>query len=305
MKKVFIATTTFAEDDPTLLKQLAKAEIKLTMNPYGRRLNEAEITDVLIKGQYEGLLAGLEPLTEGVFKQARHLKVISRVGVGMDNVDQIAAKKFGIKVFNTPGVLTDAVAELALGLMLAAVRKIALLDRRMHAGVWDKQMGALLKGKTVGIVGFGHIGTRVADLVLAFGAKVIFTDVRKVKKAGCKQVALAQLIKAADIISLHCSGKDAVIGAKEIQAAKDQVIIINTARGSLIDEKALLKGIVSGKIGAAALDVFQEEPYKGELIKQDKVILTPHIGSYAKEARMMMEQMAVENLIKGFKARHV
>jgi D-3-phosphoglycerate dehydrogenase len=303
MKKVFISTTTFGEDEPSILKQLAKAKISATMNPHGRRLNTAEIADILVKGQYDGLLAGLEPLTENVLTQAKNLKVISRIGVGMDNVDQLAAKRLGIKVFNTPGVLTDAVAELTLGLILAALRKIVLSDHKMHAGQWDKKMGALLKGKTVGIVGFGHIGARVADLALAFGANIIFTDVRKIKKAKIKQVSLADLIKSADIISLHCSGKDCVIGEKEIQAMREGVIIINTARGSLIDEKALLKGISSGKIACAGLDVFQEEPYKGELLKQDNVIFTPHIGSYAKEARVMMEKMAVENLIKGLKGK--
>ena len=301
MKKVFISTTTFGDDDPSILKELAKAKISTTMNPHARRLNETEIADILVKGQYDCLLAGLEPLTENVLSQAKTLKVISRVGVGLDNVDQVAAKKLGIKVFNTPGVLTDAVSELTVGLILAALRKIALLDRKMHAGLWDKKMGALFKGKTVGIVGFGNIGARVADLALAFGANVIFTDVRKVKKAKTKQVGLAQLIKSADIVSLHCSGKDCVIGQKEIQAMKEGIIIINTARGSLIDEKALLNGISSGKVACAGLDVFPEEPYKGELLKQDNVILTPHVGSYAREARIMMEKAAVEHLIKFFK----
>ena len=232
MKKVFIATTSFAEDDPSLLKVLVKAKVAVTKNPHARRLNEGEIADILIKGKFDGLLAGLEPLTENVLAQARSLKVISRVGVGLDNVDQAAARKLGIKVFNTPGVLTDAVAELTLGFILAALRKIALLDRRMHARQWDKKMGALLKGKTVGLIGFGHIGARVADLALAFGAKIIFTDLRKIRKAGAKQVGLGHLIKSADIISLHCSGKEVVIGEKEIQAAKQNVIIINTARSS-------------------------------------------------------------------------
>jgi len=300
MKKVFISTTTFGEDDPSILKELAKAKISTTMNPHARRLNEAEITDILVKGQYDGLLAGLEPLTENVLAKAKTLKVISRVGVGMDNVDQVAAKKLGIKVFNTPGVLTDAVAELTLGFILAALRKIALLDRKMHVGQWEKKMGALLKGKTVGIVGFGNIGMRVAQLALAFGANIIFTDVRKIKKAKSKQVSVARLIKSANIISLHCSGKDCVIGEKEIQAMKEGVIIINTARGSLIDEKALFKGVSSGKVACAGLDVFLEEPYKGELSKLDNVILTPHIGSYAREARVIMEKMAVDNLIKSF-----
>lgn len=244
MKKVFISTTTFGEVASSILDTLAKAQIDCTMNPHRRRLNEEEIAEILVKGRYDGLLAGLEPLTKAVLVRAKALKVISRVGVGMDNVDQEAARSLGIKVFNTPGVLTDAVAELTLGLMLAALRRIAILDRKMHVGQWEEKMGSLLKGKTVGIVGFGNIGQRVAELVLAFGAKVVFTDVREVKKAGVEQVDLVKLLKSADIISLHPSGKDCVIGEKELNAAKPNVIIINTARGSLVDEDALLKVVV-------------------------------------------------------------
>ena len=300
MKKVFISTTTFGEDAPSIMDSLANAQIECIMNPHRRCLNEEEIAGILVKGGYDGLLAGLEPLTKAVLVRAKALKVISRVGVGMDNVDQEAARSLGIKVFNTPGVLTDAVAELTLGLILVALRRIALLDRKMHVGQWEKKMGSLLKGKTVGIIGFGDIGQRVAELILSFGAKVIFTDVREVKKEGVEQVDLVKLFESADIISLHSSGKDCVITEKELNSVKPNVIIINTARGSLVDEDALLKGLLSGKVACAGLDVFKEEPYKGELLKQDNVILTPHIGSYAKEARVMMEKMAVENLIKGF-----
>ena len=128
---------------------------------------DVEIRDILSTGEYQGLLAGLEPLRQETLSLAKGLKVISRVGVGMDNVDQASAKMLGIKVFNTPGVLTDAVAELALGLMLAVLRKIAYLDGKVRVGQWEKKMGGLLKGKTVGIVGFGQIGQRVAALVVA------------------------------------------------------------------------------------------------------------------------------------------
>jgi len=305
MKRVFISTTTFAQDDPCILDVLYKAGAMVTMNPYHRRLNEAEITDILVKGRYDGLLAGLEPLTKDVLAKAKDLKVISRVGVGLDNIDQDSARELGIKVFNTPGVLTDAVAELTLGLILALLRKVAFLDRKMHAGQWDKKMGTLLKGKTLGLVGFGHIGERVAQLALAFGAKVVFCDVRKVKKSSAKQVTLARLVKSSDIISLHSSGEDCLIGEKEIRASRPGVIIVNTARGRLVDEKALLKGLISGKVAGAALDVFEQEPYDGKFCKNDNVILTPHIGSYAKESRLIMEKMAIENLIKGFKEKCV
>jgi len=300
--KVFVATTTWGEDDPAVLKILSAAGMKVTVNPLRRRLSEEEIKDILKNGAYDGLLAGLEPLTRNVLEQAKELKVISRVGVGLDNVDMAAAKKLGIKVFNTPGVLTDAVAELTLGLMLAVLRQITLCDRKMRDGQWHKKMGALLKDKTVGIVGFGQIGQRVGQLVSAFGAKVIFTDVRKIRCQGMKQVTLAQLIKGADIISLHAAGKAVVIDDARIALMKPGVIVINTARGALIDENALVQGLASGKIAGAGLDVFWEEPYRGKLLEQEQVILTPHIGSYAKEARVVMERTAAENLIKGFRA---
>jgi D-3-phosphoglycerate dehydrogenase len=301
MKKVFVSTTTFAEEDPSILESLARAGVVVTMNPHRRRLSEREITEILVRGGYDGLLAGLEPLTKNVLAKAKSIQVISRVGVGLENVDQDAAHKQGIKVFNTPDVLTDAVAELTIGFILSALRKIALSDRNMRQGKWKKEMGALLKGKTLGIVGFGHIGERVAKLTMAFGARIIFCDVRKLTKTKAKQVAFPKLIESADIISLHSSGQDCLIRDKEVKALKQGVIIVNTARGGLIDEKALLKGLSSGKIACAALDVFEQEPYNGELCKNDNVILTPHIGSYAREARMMMEKMAADNLIKGLK----
>lgn len=298
MKKVFVSTTTFAQEDPTILEVLARAGIVVTLNPLKRRLSEEEITEFIVRGGYDGLLAGLEPLTKKVLSKAQRLQVISRIGVGLDNVDQPAARKLGIKVFNTPGVLRDAVAELTIGLILAALRKITLSDRNMHQGKWSKEMGSLLKGKTLGIVGFGNIGERVASLASAFGASIIFYDVRKLKKNKAKQVTFPKLIESADIITLHSSSQDCLINEKEIKALKQGVIIVNTARGRLIDEKALIKGLSSGKVSCAALDVFEQEPYKGELCKYENVILTAHIGSYAKEARIMMERMAVENILK-------
>ncbi len=299
--KIFIATSSFGDGDPSVFKVLKKTGCTHVLNPHRRKLNEGEITGILQEGGYQGLLAGLEPLNSRVFAAVPQLKVISRVGVGLDNVDQKAARSAGIKVYNTPGVLTDAVAELALGLMLDALRKISLQDRRMRAGQWEKHTGGLLKGKVVGIAGFGSIGRRVAQLVQAFGASVIFTDVRKITLPGAKQVVFASLLRSADVISLHSSGTGCLIGDAEIKKLRPGVILVNTARGGLIEEEALFKGLSSGRIACAALDVFTEEPYAGKLLMADNVILTPHIGSYAREARVLMEMMAVENLINGLK----
>jgi D-3-phosphoglycerate dehydrogenase len=303
VKKVFISTTTFGEDDPAVFKALKAAGWSWTLNPYRRKLSDAEIGELLARGEYQGLLAGLETLDKGILSAARGLKVISRVGVGLDNVDQVAAKGLGIKVFNTPGILTDAVAELTLGLMLGVLRKIALLDRRMRVGHWEKKMGALLKGRVVGIVGFGQIGQRVAALVTAFGAKVVFADIAKISRKGMAQVTLKRLMASADIISLHASGKEAVLDAAAFRTMKQGVIIINTARGALIDEAALDQGLLDGRVAGAGLDVFVEEPYTGALLSRENVILTAHVGSYAKEARIAMEKMAVANLVRGFRGQ--
>jgi D-3-phosphoglycerate dehydrogenase / 2-oxoglutarate reductase len=296
--KVFISTSSFGRDDPAPLELLKQKKMEYTLNPYGRRLSEEEIRKILATGGYDGLLAGIEPLTKAVLSAAKSLKVISRVGVGLDNVDLAAAKKLKIKVFNTPGVLTDAVAELTLGLILAALRKIAWSDRKIRVGVWDKKMGGLLKNRTVGLVGFGNIGQRVAQLVRAFGAQVVFSDVCRIKATGARQVNFAELLRISDIISLHSSAAKCLIGQKEIDAMNPGVILVNTARGVLIDEQSLAHGLSSGKVSCAALDVFTAEPYSGKLLELDNVILTPHIGSYAREARIEMEKIAVRNLFK-------
>lgn len=299
--KVFISTSTFAEYNKAPTDLLRKAGIVYHLNPHKRRLTEKEISGFLSKGNYEGLLAGTEPLNRRVLGSVKELKVISRVGVGLDNVDLDVATRLKIKVFNTPDVLTDSVAELTLGFMLCCLRKIALTDRNIRKEIWKKEMGTLLKGKTVGLIGFGRIGQRVANLTKAFGAKVIFSDPRKIKSSLGKQVSMDNLLKAADIISIHAASKEVLISENEIAKMKHGVILVNTARGSLVTAAVLLKGLKSGKVASAGLDVFESEPYSGKLINFDNVVLTPHIGSYAKEARIKMELEAVENLLKGLK----
>ena len=292
--RVYISTTTFAEYSQRPLDLLKERKVDFELNSCNRKLSEEEIKGILSTGAYSGIIAGTEPLTKEVLESAKNLGVISRVGVGMDNVDLEAAKKLKIKVFNTPDVLTDSVAELTLGLMLCCLRKITLLDRNIREGVWKKQMGQLLKGKTVGLIGFGRIGQRVGQLVNAFGASIMFYDIKNEKS-----VTLKKLITSADIISIHAGSKDAVIGKKEIEIMKQGVILINTSRGVAINEKDLLDGLKSGKVLSAGLDVFESEPYSGELKNLDNVVMTAHVGSYAKESRMAMEIEAVENLLKG------
>lgn len=299
--KIFISTTSFGKIAKEPLSLLRAKGIRYALNPHKRRLAEDEISDILNKSSYVALIAGTEPLGKDVLGSARGLKVISRVGAGLDNVDLDAAKRLNIKVYNTPGVLTDSVAELTIGLILNCLRKVSSMDRNMRNRVWKKEMGLLFKGKALGIIGLGRIGRRVAQLAKAFGAVVTYYDIKNIKDSRFAQVPLKRLLALSDIISVHSSSKEKIITKREISKMKDGAILINTSRGSIIDEGALYSALKFRKIAFAGLDVQSREPYYGKLTKLDNVILTPHVGSYAKEPRLRMEIEAVENLFKGLR----
>lgn len=302
MNNVFISTTTFAIDDKTPLEILKRNSVAYTLNSNNRKLTENEIGEILSNGAYSGLIAGTEPLTEQVLKNAsKTLKVISRVGTGMDNIDLDAAAALKIRVYNTPDALTDSVAELTITLILSSLRRITLQDRYVRKGQWKKETGFLFKDKVLGIIGFGRIGERVAQLAAAFGAKVLFHDVKKIEDKRAGQVSLDELIKSSDIISIHAGTKDKIFTKREFLMVKPNAVFINTSRGSAIDEDALYEALLARRISFGALDVYNNEPYSGRLTGLDNVILTPHIGSYAKEARIEMEREAAENLIKGLR----
>ena len=297
--KIVITTSSFATYDSLPLDELQKNRIDYTINPYGRKLTKDEVID-LVKDA-DGLVAGTEQLNEDVLQQLPELKVISRCGAGLDNVDLEKAKELNIKVYSTPYGPTLAVAELTLGLMLDLLRKITAMDRELRTGVWKKQMGSLLTGKKVGILGFGRIGQKVAELLAPLGVEIAYYDIRAIEGA-IPIISKNELLSWADIITLHCpanaDGKP-VIGESELKLMKDNSWLINVSRGSLVDEKALYSALKEGKLSGAALDVFNNEPYEGPLVKLKNVILTPHIGSYAKEGRIQMEKDAVQNLIDG------
>jgi len=294
---IFISTTTFAEYDTRPLEILTKNGFQYYVNKNRRKFTKEEIMNVLRTNFYQGLLAGTEILDRDVLRSARSLKIISRIGSGVDNIDLQAAGEYGIKVFNTPNVLTDAVAELTIGLILSCLRSIVFSDHNIKKGFWQKPMGELLNGKTIGILGFGNIGYRVGCLCKAFHANVLYYDTCSKKVEGFKRTDLSHIFEVSDIITVHISSTDVLLGAEQLSALKKGVIIINTSRPTAIDEKALYTALQSGKVMAAGLDVFSKEPYSGELIKMSNVVLTPHIGSYAREARIKMEIAAVNNLV--------
>lgn len=304
MKKILITTSSFAKDDPSILTILQEAGYDVELNPFGRKLTEEEVFNLLTQIKPVGMIAGVEPLTAKVLECVSGLKVISRCGIGLDTVDMVAAAKKGITVLNTPDAPTQAVAELTVGLMLNSLRRIAEVDTCLRAGSWNRPMGKLLGEQIVGIIGCGRIGTAVAQLVKPFGARLLGYDSFINKHSIITLVPLDVLLNHSDIVSLHIPYSQSVhhfVNKQLIEKMKPGAIIINTSRGGIIDEDALYEALVEGWLSGACLDTFEREPYTGPLSNLSQTVLTPHIGSYAKEARVNMEREAVLNLLSALR----
>ncbi len=296
--KIAITTSSFSQFSQEPLRLLREAGIGCDINPYGRKLTEIEAIEML-KGCV-GVAAGTEPLTEHVMDASPSLRVISRCGTGMDNVDLEAARERGIAVCNTPDGPTLAVAELTLGYALNLLRKVTQMDRELRAGSWKKRMGNNLKGKKLGVVGFGRIGQAVASVFAPLGVEVTFNDPQVVSDR-YQKMSVRELVAWADILSLHCSltgGECSLFTTEQLRTMKPGSWVINASRGGIVDEGALYELLKSEHLAGAAIDVFEREPYDGPLKELDNVILTPHIGSYAMESRIQMEIDTIKNLIK-------
>jgi D-3-phosphoglycerate dehydrogenase len=300
--KILISTSSFGEHDRSPVRLLESHGFEVVFNPYKRKLKLEEVVE--LAKDCDGIIAGTEPLTEEVFEKLPHLKAISRCGAGLDNVDVGAARKHGIAVKATPDAPTQAVAELAVALILNALRRINFMDRQVRSGAWSKEMGGLLSGKTVGIIGLGRIGRRAAELLRPFGVKILASEPKPDKKwVGENRVTLTSLeglLKESDIVTLHIPYTEEnrnLINAKRLNIMKRGAILVNTSRGGLVDEDALYQALKSEYLGGAALDAMEVEPYAGPLRELNNAILTPHIGSYALEARVQMEMEAAKNLI--------
>ena len=287
--QVLISTSSFNLANFAQLSDLEKAGVEVKLNPFAARLTEKQAIDLLGTDTI-GLIAGLEPLTKNVLQAAKSLKVIARVGTGLDSVDLVAAKELEIIVLNTPDAPTKAVAELTIAHILGLLRHLSQADRQIRNGIWKGLMGSLLETKTVGIVGFGRIGKRVATLLSAFGASVLISDAQ-VKSGDFQNVGLDELCTRSDIVSLHLPYSEAthhIIDEKRINLMKKGSFIVNISRGGLVDEAMLLVALKSGHLAGAALDCFEQEPYEGELRNLENVQITAHMGSYARETRDLM-----------------
>ena len=298
--KIAVTTSSFARYSDEPLALLRERGVSYVLNETGRTLAEDEAIAVL-QGCF-GVAAGTEPLSRRVLDACPDLRVISRCGVGLDSVDLEAAQEKGIAVRNTPDAPTRAVAELTLAYALDLLRGVTRMDRELRAGTWKKRMGFLLAGKRVGIVGFGRIGRATAVLFAACGAQIAFAD-PVADDPVYRKMELDALCAWAQLVSLHCSApRDGtpVMSAERLERMPPGSWLINAARGGLVDETALCRLLQSGRLAGAALDTFAREPYAGPLVGLDNVILTPHIGSYAQEARIRQEVETVKNLLDAF-----
>lgn len=289
--------------DPEGIEKLKKAGFNIAFLMRREMLKkEIQDCDVLI-------VRSRTKVTREIIESGKHLKLIARAGSGLDNIDLKAAEEKGIAVINTPEASADSVAELTIGLMVALARKMILADSSMKQGKWLKKelMGFLLKGKKLGLIGLGNIGLRVARIAKAMGMKILVTkrvppSPELLKSLEAEFLPLDELLRQSDIVSIHVPlSKETrnMIDAEEIGKMKDGAFLINTSRGEIVNEKALLNALRSGKLGGAALDVYSVEPPENlELIKQPNVICTPHIGAQTVEAQREASIRLAEKIIR-------
>jgi D-3-phosphoglycerate dehydrogenase len=291
--------------DPVLNKILADNGLKISYEP--------EITSEQILGKISNfnilIVRSRTTITKEMIDKADNCKIIARVGVGLDNVDQEAAKAKNIRVINAVEGAMNAVAELVLGFMLSLARQTTRGDRAIRDGKWLKKelKGTELRGKYLGIIGLGNIGKRLARLARALNMNIIGYDVMPIDEEFAKEVGLMKadlntLLQSSDYISIHVPLLDStyhLLDAQKMSTMKKTAKIINTSRGGVVDEDALYEAIKNGTLGGAALDVFEKEPATGnKLAELDNVILTPHIGAQTKEAQSLAANVIGEKIIQ-------
>ena len=301
--KVFVSTHPFSSTSPLPMQLVQDNGIELRINEHGRKITSQELTQDIKDA--EVLVAGTEKITEEVLKNAPNLKLISRVGIGLDGIDFDLCKKYGIRVTYTPDAPTMAVAELCVGLMLDLARKISHTDKAIKSGIWNRYMGTLLYGKTVGILGMGRIGKSLIHLLSTFNVNFKVYDIEPDLAFGrlykVDFVSKEELLQSCDIVSVNVPLKKDTkdfITLKELQIMQKYALLINTARGSIVNEKDLYVALKEEMIAGAAIDVFETEPYKGNLCKIDNALLTCHMGASTIDSRTDMEVQALEEVIR-------
>ena len=305
MAKILITTVPFGDKDDLPLRQLEASGVDYLINPLGRKLKEDELAGMV--SDVEVLIAGTEPITEKVMANAPKLKLISRVGIGLDSVDLLAAERRGVKVSYTPDAPAPAVAELTIGLMFSLMRSIHLANAQMHRGEWHRHFGRRLSDLTIGVVGAGRIGGRVLRHLAALGAGRLLVNEIDPAASGLQGLDSVEhvekdvIYREADIVSLHLpltAQTKNLVRREHLMQMKADAMIVNTARGGIINEDDLADVLEAGHLGSAAVDVFCEEPYQGRLAATERCLLTSHMGSMSIDCRTRMEIEATEEAIR-------
>lgn len=305
--RILITPRSLTRDVHPALRRLQDAGYELVFCSPGQQPDESELRRLL--PGCVGYLAGVEQVSANVLETAPGLRVISRNGVGVDNIDLAAARRLGIAVCKAAGANARGVAELALAHILALARWVPFSDQSIKAGGWERRKGLELVGKTLGLVGCGHVGRLVAKLALGFEMKVLAYDVMPDRSFApspdFRYAPLDEVLEKSDVISLHCPappGGKPLIDAVALARMKKGVLLVNTARADLIDSAALAAALQSGQVAGVATDVFKSEPPKDDpLVASDRVIATPHLGGFTEESVDRAVQIAVDNLLAELK----
>lgn len=308
MEYVIVTPRSLSKGGHPLLGRIRAAGYELVFPSPGAQPSEDELSAVI--GGAVGYVAGVEKISAGLLEKASRLKVISRNGTGVDNIDLAAAAARGIVVRRAEGANARGVAELAFGHILSACRSICSSDADLKRGGWNREKGFELEGKTLGILGCGKIGKLVARFALAFDMDVLAYDLypdRTFAPSGrFRFAAMAEILAASHVLSLHCppaaDGRP-VLGAAEMAAMKKGVVVVNTARQGLVDEAAMLEALARGYVKAYALDAFDKEPPDDrKIILDPRVAATPHIGGFTAESIDRATEAAVDNLLDSLRA---
>jgi len=305
--KVLITSVPFGEIDNLPIEILKSAGADFTINPLNKKLTEDELMDLI--GEYQIVIAGTEPYSKKVLKKASKLKMIARLGIGLDGVDLNEAKKRGIKVSYTPDAPAPSIAELTIGFIITLLRSAHQSNIEMHKGKWQRHLGRTIDETSIGFIGIGRIGAKVIGMLKAFGnPKLLVNDISPnyelTKTYNLEWVDKEQIYREADLISLHVpltSETQNMISRKQLLMMKSDASLINTCRGGIINEDDLYDVMKSGHLNGAAIDVFKNEPYSGKLLELDKCLLTPHMGSMSSKCRSLMEIESTKEAVRFIK----
>lgn len=303
-ESVFVALQSFCEADEQPRQELLRAGFRLRENPLGRRLRREDLQGLLREA--DAVLAGVEPYDKELLQRLPRLRCISRCGAGTDSIDLEAARIQRVAVLTTPDEVVEPVAQMALAMLLALARNFPLHWSDFHRGEWRKHTGHLLSEWTVGIVGFGRIGRAFHACLRPLGCRILVYDPNLPEERIPEAIRCAELeslLRESDVVSLHATlsaGAGPLLGRRELGLMRQGSRLINTARGRLVDEAALLEALESGHLSAAALDVFESEPYTGKLSQLPQVLCTPHVASLTARSRGQMELRCARNVIEFF-----